>query len=72
MNANPYLWRKLKGRLTKKWQNAPLEKQIEEIHHSVRNEYNNNKRNIAKILQQPSLFDSRPYIPKDKRLLAGY
>jgi hypothetical protein len=66
------VWQELYQRLSPKWQNAPLEKQIEEIHHSIRNEYNNTKRSIEKILKYPSLFDPRPYIRQDKRALIGF
>jgi hypothetical protein len=72
----PETWEELKKRLSPKWKDAPTEKQIEEIHHSIRNEYhnkkNNTKRSIAKVTSHPSLFNQFNLISNEKLIAAGY
>jgi len=58
-----------------KYRNASLEEQYREIAHNIRNNErnppNNTKRDILKVLQRPSLFDTLPYIDPEKRRIAG-
>lgn len=71
----PEVWEQLQNRLSPKWKDAPIDKKIAEIHHSIRNENNNKihntRRSIKKVLQKPSLFDNYQLIREDKLALAG-
>ncbi len=73
---NPEVWQKLWQRLTPRCRDLAEDKQIEEIHHSIRNEYFNKihstKRSIEKLLKQPALFDQMQFIRKDKLKMAGF
>ena len=67
---------KLKNqRLNSKWLIYPLDIQIREIAHSIRNEFynpkNNTKKSILKINEDPVLFDNWSLISQDKRQIAG-
>ena len=72
---HPDIWIILWKRLAPRWHNAPEEKQLEEIHHSIRNEYfnkiHNTKRRIDNRLKHPALFDQLQLISKDKLEIAG-
>lgn len=74
MKNNPKVFAELKKRLSRKWNDSPLDKQIEEIHHSIRNEHfnkkHNNRRNIQKVLSQPALFNQIDLISKERLQLA--
>lgn len=70
---------KLKERLTQRWSNKPLNIQIREIAHGIRNKYNNPRNNprnntknsIKKVLQHPALFNNMDLISPEKRRIAG-
>lgn len=71
---------KLKSkRLSRRWENKPLEIQFRELAHSIRNEYfnpknnprNNTMKEIKNLFTYPALFDTRPFIRPDKMALAG-
>lgn len=55
------IWMSLKERLSDRWASASIEKKVEEIHHSIRNEYfnpiNKRRQQYREILSYPSLFD---------------
>ena len=76
---SPEIYSELEKRLSDKWKNESLEKQISEIAHSIRNEYfnknnnprNNTKNSIKKLLSKPSLFDNLKLIDKRKLAVAG-
>lgn len=59
-------------RLAPGWYGFPVEVQIKEIAHSVRNEYfnprNNTRRAYERIMTHPALFDSMPYIRMEARV----
>lgn len=75
----PEIYKELVKRLSKKWKNSTEEKRIEELHHSIRNEYNNeifnNRRDIDRLFEkeklQPSIFDTRNLIEKSRLRVAG-
>lgn len=73
--TNPEVWQTLRQRLSQRWQDSPEDKLIEEIHHSIRNEYfnkiHNTRRSIRKVLDEPALFDQRSLIRPDKLEIAG-
>jgi len=75
MDNAPNVYRELMRRLSDKWKDAPHEKQIQEIHHSIRNEYfnkiHNTRRMIHKLNSQPSLFNQNELISKEKFAIAG-
>jgi len=62
-------------RMSSKWKDSPINVQIREIAHSIRNEYFNPKNNarkaVDKVLNHPALFDQRPFINQHKLYLAG-
>jgi hypothetical protein len=67
-------YEKLKNsRLSEKWQKSPLDIQLREIAHSIRNEYFNPKhdtaRDIKKLFRHPALFENWPLISEEKRNL---
>jgi len=70
----PEVFIQLRKRLSSKWDDAPSEKQIEEIAHSIRNEYHNQriyyKGAIERVNSIPSLFDNYDLISTRKRVLA--
>lgn len=76
LEHHPKVWIELQKRLSLQWKDAHIEKQIEEIHHSIRNEYLNPinyvRNKIMKLMQTPSLFDNFHLITQDKLKLAGF
>jgi len=65
---------KLKSeRLSAKWIDEPIEIQMREICHSIRNEFfnpgHNAKKSLQKILKDPVLFDIGPYISEEKKII---
>jgi hypothetical protein len=62
----PDIWRELKNRLSEKWLAQKEFDQIREVAHSIRNEFNNSKRDVGKCYRYPSLFDQREFIREDK------
>ena len=75
-NTDPEVWDVLKSRLSERWKYCSEMLQIREIHHSIRNQYFNQKHNarrsIDQIINTPSLFDQHFLIRKDKLRVAGY
>ena len=71
----PEVWEQLQNRLSPKWKDAPIDKKIAEIHHSIRNEnlnkIHNTRRSINNVLTEPALFDQLQLICKDKLAIAG-
>jgi len=71
----PGIWLKLWQRLDTKWHGCSEETQIQEIHHSIRNQYfnkiHNTRRSIDRIVNEPALFSQLDLIRKDKLELAG-
>ena len=68
----PEIYTDLKKRLSPKWENETEVVQIDEIHHSIRNEYfnliHNTRRSINRVLSYPSLFENpEMFIRPDKR-----
>lgn len=64
---HPAIWEQLRERLSKRWQKETLDVQIREIHHSIRNQYFNTRRDVSRIYSRPMLFDTTPYIDPQKR-----
>ena len=62
-------------RLSEKQKLKSLTAQFDEIAHSIRNEYNNQKHNtrrgIKKLMCEPGLFDTIQLIDKEKLMIAG-
>ncbi len=74
--ADPKMFSSIRHeRMSSKWTNFPVDVQIREIAHSIRNEYFNPKNNARKavdnVLNHPALFDQRPFINPRKLVLAG-
>lgn len=71
---HPAIWIDLNERLSQKWQNASEKNQLEEIAHSIRNEYynpkNNTRKSIRKINEYPTLFDNMKLINPEKLRIA--
>jgi hypothetical protein len=71
----PEIYLKLWQRLSEKWHGCSEEIQIREIHHSVRNEYNNpihnTRKGIDKLTATPALFNQFDLISKEKLRIAG-
>ena len=71
----PEIYKELEKRLSSKWNDCTPEIKINEIAHSIRNEFfnlkHNTKKRILKLYETPSLFQNR-YIDKDKLLIAGF
>jgi hypothetical protein len=78
-NDKPTFERLKNERLTQRWRNEPLNVQIREIAHNIRNKFNNPRNNprnntknsIKKVLQHPSLFNTIEFIRPEKRKIAG-
>jgi Skp family chaperone for outer membrane proteins len=72
---DPEIWLELWKRLSSRWYGYSEETQIEEIHHSIRNEYfnkiHNTKKSIQRITRHPALFNQMELISKDKLKLAA-
>ena len=72
---NPEIWLMLWKRLSSNWHGCVEEVQIQEIHHSIRNEYfnkiHNTRRSINKIMNDPALFNQLYLIHPDKLEIAG-
>lgn len=60
-------------RLSDRFLDSPIDRQIKEIAHSIRNEYynpkNNTKRAIQRIKSDPALFDQEPFFNPDRQKL---
>lgn len=71
----PEIYLKLWQRLSEKWHGCSEDVQIQEIHHSVRNEYtnpiHNTRRSIDKLIATPALFNQLDLISKEKLRIAG-
>jgi len=65
---NPEKYSELEKRLSDKWRDATEIKRLEEIAHSIRNEYfnkiHNTKKRIDKLNEYPSIFDNFALIDK--------
>lgn len=61
--TQPIIYKELEKRLTDKWKFNPVEVQIREIAHSIRNEYYNPKHNYKRDSNKrgAKLFDDTPY-----------
>lgn len=74
-NTDSVVWDVLKSRLTERWIHSSEQIQVREIHHSIRNQYfnqkHNTRRSINQIMNTPSLFDQHLLIRKDKLRVAG-
>jgi hypothetical protein len=74
-NNKPEIYKELENRLSATWKNESIKIRNTEIHHSIRNEYfnkfHNNKRDVQKLLNKPSLFDNRFLILPERLQLAG-
>lgn len=76
---HPEIYTELEKRLSERWQNEPEEKRIEQIHHSVRNEFHNEIFNgrlwIGKMLDkektEPTIFNTRDLIEPRRLLISG-
>ena len=72
----PEIWEQLLQRLSPRWHDSPEEIKIQEIHHSIRNEYfnqiHNTKRSIKRLLEEPALFNQLNIIRHDKLEIAGF
>ena len=71
---NRNLYEKLsEERLSVKWKESPMKVQFREIAHSIRNQFynpsNNTKTSILKVTKDPVLFDIRPYISEEKKMI---
>jgi hypothetical protein len=75
-NTDTKVWDDLKSRLSERWMQCGEKVQVREIHHSIRNQYfnqkHNTRRSINQIMNTPSLFDQHFLIRKDKLRVAGY
>jgi len=64
------------ARLSERWWNCPLDIQIREIAHSIRNEYfnpkHNTRRDISRLTIYPVLFDVMPFIDPMKLRRANF
>lgn len=73
---DPKIWLELWKRLSPRWYGCSEETQIEEIHHSIRNEYfnkiHNTRRSIKKVLAEPALFNQMDLIHQDRLVTAGF
>jgi hypothetical protein len=73
----PKTYKELEKRLSQRWKDKPLKIQFQEIAHSIRNEYfnqkNNTRRSIENIYQEKTLplFDKATYISEEKKRIAG-
>jgi len=72
---NPEIFQKLKSRLTKNWQNCPLDKQIFESAHSIRNSHHSKRIHTQKAIKRlkiaPSLFNVDDLISEHKKSIAN-
>jgi len=70
----PKIWIQLWKRLSPQWHGCSEKIQIQEIHHSIRNEYlnkiHNTRRSISKVLEEPALFNQLNLIDKKKLEIA--
>lgn len=71
----PKIWIQLWKRLSPRWHGCSEKIQIQEVHHSIRNEYlnkiHNTRRSINKVLEEPALFNQFDLIRQDKLEIAG-
>lgn len=71
----PKIWIQLWKRLSPRWHDCSEKIQIQEVHHSIRNEYlnkiHNIRRSIKKVLEEPALFNQFDLIRQDKLRIAG-
>jgi hypothetical protein len=71
---NPSLFKLLKSKMIRNWLNAPLDKQISEIAHTIRNKYHSKrihtKKAIKRLCSTPALFSNYDLISCSKKRIA--